>query len=587
MKRYLILLLFTFQGLMAQVQFEARVSKNTLGLNERFRIDFIMNVDGDNFDQPSFDGFRVVGGPSQQVSQSWVNGRSSFQKIYSYILQPNQKGTFSIKQAAIEYNGQIYKTQPIKIVVTNAVAQERDPYDNSRPQGQQGIPNETLNLVAEISKTNPYLNEPITVVYKLYFNNINVTGFKELAKPKYNDFWNQNIDIKQLSIEEGTFKGQRCYFVILKKTILYPQKSGRLTIEPLSLDIGVQLPTDRRNMYGQMILTDDNKVVSAGAKTINVRPLPEANKPEGFGGAVGKFNFTVTPSKTTLKSGESLDLIVSASGSGNMKLFTLPKPVVPNALEMYDPVHDEQVTTSLSGMSGKITDKYSIVPQYKGKYAIKPMQFSYFDLNTGSYKTITSQEIMVDVLDGPMQAEANATANASKNVVTKTEQFKYIKPKTTLVAIAKNDFYGSNLYYLLLFAPFVILPIIVLAKKRKEAIDGDVTGNRIRMNNKLAKKYLSQAKKQLNNKEAFYIALEKAMHNFLKAKLHIETSEMSKNNIQELLLSRNANPESVQNFINLTENCEFARYAPASSASIQQDYDKAVLIISELEKQIV
>ncbi|MFQ6602232.1 BatD family protein [Flavobacterium sp. C3NV] len=587
MKRYLILLLFTFQGLMAQVQFEARVSKNTLGLNERFRIDFIMNVDGDNFDQPSFDGFRVVGGPSQQVSQSWVNGRSSFQKIYSYILQPNQKGTFSIKQAAIEYNGQIYKTQPIKIVVTNAVAQERDPYDNSRPQGQQGIPNETINLVAEISKTNPYLNEPITVVYKLYFNNLNVTGFKELAKPKYNDFWNQNIDIKQPSIEEGTFQGQRCYYVILKKTILYPQKSGRLTIEPLSLDIGVELPSNRRDMYGQMILTVDNRVVSAGAKTINVKALPEASKPEGFSGAVGKFNFTVTPSKTTLKSGESLDLIVSASGNGNMKLFTLPKPVVPNALEMYDPVHDEQVTTSLSGMSGKITDKYSIVPQYKGKYAIKPMQFSYFDLNTGSYKTITSQEIMVDVLDGPMQAEANATANASKNVITKTEQFKYIKPKTTLVAIAKNDFYGSNLYYLLLFAPFVILPIIVLAKKRKEAIDGDITGNRIRMNNKLAKKYLSQAKKQINNKEAFYIALEKAMHNFLKAKLHIETSEMSKNNIQELLLSRNANPESVQNFINLTENCEFARYAPASSASIQQDYDKAVLIISELEKQIV
>ncbi|WP_055093993.1 BatD family protein [Flavobacterium aquidurense] len=587
MKRYLILLLFTFQGLMAQVQFEARVSKNTLGVNERLRIDFIMNVDGDNFDQPSFDGFRVVGGPSQQISQSWVNGRSSFQKIYSYILQPNQKGTFSIKQASIEYNGQIYKTQPIKVVVTNAVAQERDPYDNSRPQGQQGVPNETLNLVAEISKTSPYLNEPITVVYKLYFNNINVTGFKELAKPKYNDFWNQNIDIKQLSIEEGTFQGQRCYFVILKKTILYPQKSGRLTIEPLSLDIGVQLPTNRRDMYGQMILTDDNKIVSAGAKTINVRPLPEATKPEGFGGAVGKFNFTVTPSKTKLKSGESLDLIVSASGNGNMKLFTLPKPVVPNALEMYDPVHDEQVTTSLSGMSGRITDKYSIVPQYKGKYAIKPMQFSYFDLSTGSYKTITSPEIMVDVLDGPMQAEANATANASKNIISKTEQFKYIKPKTTLVAIAKNDFYGSNLYYILLLMPFVILPIIVLAKKKKEALDGDVTGNRIRMNNKLAKKYLSEAKKQLNNKEPFYIALEKAMHNFLKAKLHIETSEMSKDNIRELLLSRNANPESVQNFISLTENCEFARYAPASSASIQQDYDKAVLIISALEKQIV
>jgi hypothetical protein len=585
MKRYLILLLFTFQGLMAQVQFEARVSKNTLGLNERLRIDFVMNVDGDNFDQPSFEGFKIVGGPSQQVSQSWINGRSSFQKIYSYILQPEKKGSLTIKQAAIEYNGQIYKTTPIKVTVTNAVAQERDPND-PRQQGGGGYGNELLQLVAEVSKKNPYVNEPITVVYKLYFNEIGVTGFRELAKPKYNDFWNQNIDIKQLVMEEGSFQGQRCHFVVLKKTILYPQKSGILTIEPFSLDIGVQLPTNRRDIFGQMIITEDNKIVTTGARSINVKPLPETGKPEGFTGAVGKFNFTVTPSRTTLKSGEGLDLLVSASGTGNMKLFTLPKPVVPNALEMYDPVHDEKVTTSLAGMSGKITDKYTIIPQYKGKYAIKPMSFSYFDLNTGSYKTITSPEIMVDVLDGPTLAEANPST-AAKNVVTKTEQFKYIKPKTTLTSIATDDFYGSDLYYALLFFPFAIIPIIILAKKKKEAIDSDVTGNRIRMNNKLAKKYLSQAKKQLNNKEAFYIALEKAMHNFLKAKLHIETSEMSKDNIQELLLSRNSNPETVQNFINLTENCEFARYAPASSASIQQDYDKAVLIISELEKQIV
>ncbi|MEP7093382.1 MAG: BatD family protein, partial [Flavobacterium sp.] len=311
----------------------------------------------------------------------------------------------------------------------------------------------------------------------------------------------------------------------------------------------------------------------------------EASKPIGFSGAVGKFDFKVTPSKTTLKNGEGLDLIVSASGTGNMKLFTLPKPVVPNALEMYDPVHDEKVTTSLAGMSGKISDKYTIIPQYKGKYAIKPMQFSYFDLNSGSYKTITSPEIMIDVLDGP-SPEAVASSS-SKNVISKTEQFKYIKQKTTLVNVAKDDFYGSDLYYGLLLLPFIILPIIVIAKKKKEAIDSDVTGNRIKMNNKLARKYLSQAKKQLNNKEAFYIALEKAMHNFLKAKLHIETSEMSKDNIRELLLSRNANPESVQSFIILTENCEVARYAPASGATIQQDYDKAVLIISELEKQIV
>jgi hypothetical protein len=154
------------------------------------------------------------------------------------------------------------------------------------------------------------------------------------------------------------------------------------------------------------------------------------------------------------------------------------------------------------------------------------------------------------------------------------------------LTVNKKDFFGSTLFYGLFFFPFLMLPLIVMFKKKKEAIDGDITGNRIRMNNRLAKKYLSEAKKQINNKELFYIALEKAMHNFLKAKLHIETSEMSKDNIQELLLSRNANPEAVIDFIALTENCEIARYAPSSSVTIQKDFDKAVVIISDLEKQI-
>ncbi|WP_432222508.1 BatD family protein [Flavobacterium sp. TMP13] len=584
MKKYIFILLLSFQSLLAQVQFEARVSKTTLGLNERLRIDFAMNVDGDNFMQPSFDGFRVIAGPSQQVSQSWINGKSSFEKIYSYFLVPNQKGSLVIKQAAIEYNGQIYKTSPIKINVTDTVAQERDPNDPQQPSADNN-----LYLVAEISKTNPYVNEPITVVYKLYFSyNIGITNWRELDKPKYNDFWSQNIDIKQLLAEEGMYKGEKYRYVVLRKTVLYPQKSGKLEIEPLALDIDVQLPTNRRSMFGQVVVTDGHKRVSAGSKTIRVKALPEANKPEDFSGAVGKFDFKVVPSKTSLKNGESLDLLVSVSGTGNMKLFTLPKPVVPNALEMYDPVHDEKVNTTLAGMNGKISDSYTIVPQYKGNYAIKPLSFSYFDIGSNSYKTITAPEIMVNVLDGPMPADANAasTANLDKNQIAAAEQFKYIALKTDLKPINQKDFYGSKFFYALLLLPFLLLPIIIVAKKKKEAIDGDVTGNRIKRNNKLAKKYLSEAKKQLNNKEAFYIALEKAMHNFLKAKLHIETSEMSKDNIQELLLSQNAKPESVENFINLTENCEFARYAPASSATIQDDFDKAVVIISELEKQL-
>jgi hypothetical protein len=583
MKKYIFLLLISVQGLLAQVQFEAKVSKQTLGLNERLRVDFSMNDDGDNFTPPSFEGFKVIAGPSQQVSQSWVNGKSSFNKTYSYFLLPTQKGAITIRQASIEINGQIYKTSPIKITVTNAVEQPRDPNDT------QISANEALHLVAEVSKTNPYINEPITVVYKLYFSyNIGISNWRELDKPKYNDFWSQNIDIKQLVAEEGKYNGEKYRFVTLRKTVLYPQKSGKLLIEPLSLDIDVQLPTNRRNIFGQVQVVEDHKRVSAGAKTISVKALPESGKPDDFSGAVGRFAFKVTPSKTNLKSGESLDLDISVSGNGNLKLFTLPKPVVPSALEMYDPVHNEQVSTPLSGMTGKITDKYTIIPQYKGKYPIKPMRFTYFDLGSGRYKTITSPEIMVNVMEGPMAATTDAvvTTNSDKKAISSSAQFKFIKLKTNLVSTNQKDFFGSTLFYLLTFLPFLGIPALILFKKKKEALDGDLVGNKIRLSNKLAKKYLSEAKNEIGNKAPFYIALEKAMHNFLKAKLNIETSEMSKDNIKALLESRNANIETVNDFIGLTENCELARYAPSTSAAIQQDYDKAVAIISDLEKQI-
>ena len=578
--------LIASNSLLAQVQFEAKVSKNSLGVNERLRIEFTMNADGDNFQPPNFEasGFRVVGGPSQSVSQSWINGRSTFNKSYIYILLPTQKGALTIKQASIEINGQVYKTSPLKINVTNAVEIPKDP--NEMPAISA---DDNLYLVADISKTNPYLNEPITVVYKLYFSyNIGITNWRELNKPKYNDFWSQNIDIKQLKAEDGMFKGERYRYVVLRKTVLYPTKSGKLEIEPLSLDIDCQVPTNRRNFWGQALMTEDSKRVSAGSKIITVKALPEKGKPDDFTGAVGRFDFRVKPSKTLLKNGESFDLDLSVVGTGNLKLFTLPKPVLPSALEMYDPVHDEKVATPLSGMTGKIADKYTIIPQYKGNYQIKPLRFSYFDLNTNSYKTIVSQPITITVLDGPSVASSGTTNpnNVAKNKIEVAKTFAYNKQQTILEQNEKDDFLGSNLFYSLVMLPFLAIPLLIVGKRRKEASDNDILGNKIKKSNALAKKYLSEAKKHLGNKEPFYIALEKALHNFLKAKLNIETSEMSKEKISEILKSKNAEFETISDFIKLTENCELARYAMSSESAIQQDYEKAVAIISELEKQL-
>lgn len=602
MNKYILLLLLTAQSLLAQVEFKATVSKSNIGINERLRVDFTMNDDGDNFESPAFEGFKIFGGPNQSVNYSWVNGRKSFSKSYSFFLMPTKKGTFIIKPASIEIAGKVYKTNPVKVTVGNAVAQpepeeEEDPFaiifGNRRPRQVAPPPpppslkGDGIHLVAEISNTNPYVNEPITAVYKLYVSPyVSVSDFRESASPKYNNFWSQSIDVKNLSVQMGKYNGEDYRYVILRKTVLYPQKAGKLSIEPLMLDITMQAPTGRRDMFGRMEYANGTKKVSAGAKSISVKALPETGKPEDFTGAVGHFDFKVKPSKTTLKSGESLQLEVSAAGKGNMKLFTLPKPVVPNALEMYDPEHKENVTTPLTGMQGTISDTYTIVPQYKGTYAIKPLVFSYFDLNTKTYKTLSSEEIQITVLDGPMPNGGEATAAADKQAVTKNDQFAFVKSNTELLPVQGNDFLGSGLFYTLLLAPFFIIPIIILAKKKKEAIDRDVTGNRIRQSNKLAKKFLSEASKQMGNKEPFYDAMERALHNFLKAKLHIETSEMTKENIQELLVSKKAQNQTVTDFMALMHNCEFARYAPSTSVAMQQDYDKAVNVISELSKQI-
>ena len=227
---YTFLFFLSFDLSQAQVTFVAKVSKKTLGINERLRVDFEMNQDGDNFVPPNFDGFNVVGGPNQAISNSWINGKRSFSKTYSYYLSPKKQGAFTIKQASIEIKGERYKTTPLKVLVTAAVTKPKD------GNNADYIASENVHLVAEISNATPYLNEAITIVYKLYVsNNVSITrSWREIDSPKYADFWSQNIDNREKSqIYEGTYLGKSYRYVILRKAILYPQKTGKLIIEPL------------------------------------------------------------------------------------------------------------------------------------------------------------------------------------------------------------------------------------------------------------------------------------------------------------------------------------------------------------------
>ena len=573
----------------AQVKFEAKVSKSTLGVNERLRIDFQMNQDGDNFTPPSFENFKVVMGPNQSISNSWINGKRTFSKTYSYILTPTRKGKFKIKQAKVEIDGQVYKTLPVDLVVTSAVEIPKDPNDPSY------VADQNLHLVAEVTKGKPFLNEDITVVYKLYFGpTVNVTNFTEVDRPKYDGFWSHDMKITRFEVQRDSYKGQPYNSIVIARKVLYPQKSGKLSIEPLALNVSVEVPTKRRDFFGGRIYTNVQKTVTAGKRTIQVKPLPEQGKPLNFTGAVGDFTLEVTTSKNSLKAGESLQAQVKVKGNGNLKLFNLPELNVPSSLEVYEPERDNSIRTNLSGMRGSIADNYTVVPQYQGKYPIPPISFSYFDPSSETYKTLTSPELQIDVTEGPTNTNTIVSNNTADNnisankqaVVTTGNQFRFLKLNPNFQPKVTTMFFGTKGYYAALLLPLLLIPLAIVVGKKKAARDADVVGNKLRKANRLAKKYLSEAKRNLGKREAYYESMERALHNYLKAKLRIETSEFSKPKIHELLTERGVQSDTIDGFISLLESCELARYTPTTGQTMKEDYQKAARIISDIDKQI-
>ena len=580
--KFLILSILFFAGLslQAQVRFEAKVSKDKLGVNERLRVDFEMNQDGDNFRPPSFDGFTVVGGPNQAVSNRWINGDRTYSKTYSYYLQPNSRGRKTIAQAEITVDDKIYKTTPVDVEVTAAVEKPTDGDDSEL------IASDNLHLVAEVSDATPYLNEGITVVYKLYVSpRISVSNFREVDSPKFSDFWSQNIEIRELRPENGEYQGEPYRYVVLKKAVLYPQKTGELELEPLTLSVSVDVPSDRRDIFGSRIYKTINKTVAAGTRTIDVKPLPDG-KPAGFTGAVGKFSMDVSTTKEKLKASESLEAKVEIRGNGNLNLFELPALEVPSSLEMYSPERIENVTTTLNGKQGSIIDNYTIVPTRKGQYPIKPLNFSYFDPQSETYKSLSSQEIVIEVEEGPATGGNVVAGNNRQSVNLPSEQFRFIKTSTNLKPLDQQAFFRSWTFWGSLFLPFAAIPLFILFGKRREAKAADVTGNRRKKADRLARKYLSEAKKNLGDQQSFYESLERAMHNYLKAKLHIQTAEMSKERISEILREKNVADETSTEFIEVLKSCEFARYTPASNTAQHEDYEKAVKVISKLDKDL-
>jgi hypothetical protein len=561
--------------LSAQVNFEATVSKSKLALNERLRIDFVMNQNGDNFSPPEFDNFQIIGGPNQSIKTSYVNGERKFSKTYSYFLKPLKKGKLKINQASIEIDGEIYKSLQIEVLITDSVKQPSDSIT-------QYYNDDDIELRALISKGSPYLNEPITVVYKLYYKApINISDARETETPKFKDFWSQTIKIPQLKVERDIYKGQNYNVVEWRKVVLYPQKVGELEISPLSLNLVLDVPTDKRDFFGNIIYDQTSQMISTGMRRIIVKDLPQLGKPDSFSGAVGNFEFDVILNKNSLRATESFQAELKVKGNGNLKLFDLPNILVPNSMELFEPEREELISTNLSGMSGSVSKSFTVIPRFQGNFPIEEVEFSYFDPNTEKYKVLKSPRLTIDVYDGPVIS--NTITNDNSNIITSNDSFRFIKLKGNLREINNDVFFQSQFFYAIVTTPFILLLSFLLFttyKRNKKESSSEL----VRIEERKINKMIISAKESIGDKVLFYDKIEKAIIKSLIVKFSIRMDSLNKEKIQQIGRDKGLSKDDVLLIIKLIENCEKAKYSRSSDSIMNKDLEISKKVISSILK---
>lgn len=582
MKRWAVLL-FSLFSLVAKAQdnsvkFEAVLSKAKLGQNERLRVSFEMNKDGDFFEAPSFENFEVLMGPSQSISSSFINGKRSFSKSYTYVLRPKKQGQLIIDSASITIDNTVYTTDPKTVLVTK-------PIDNpNAPKTAQDIADESLYLVATLSNDKPYLNQGVLVTYTLYFSpRVYINNFIPVENPTYKNFWSQDLPIKEYETRRTTFRNESFNAVDLKTVVLYPQKSGSLALDPFALELYVQIPTGRRDFFGDPIMRSATKTVKAGDLRINVRELPEEGKPSDFSGAVGDFDLSVDASRTNLEANESTQIKVKISGKGNLKLLSIPELSLPSALEKYDPEYTDNVRVNREGMNGSVTNSYTVVPRYAGSYPVDPVAFTYFDPNTKSYKILNSDSFDLTVEGSTLLPNTSASTPIVEKNTPVTSGFKSNVYQTSLVTMVSSPWFESNAYYLILallvILGFTINPII---NKLKTRLGSSAQGAKKALPKKI-KTLLKRADKLTREQNPeFYSIASEILFLCLEKYSGVDLSTASTQEREEKLQTLGADKGLIERINTINDRILMVRYSGSASARIEEDLKILHNIIDDL-----
>ncbi|MBI3521077.1 MAG: protein BatD [Bacteroidetes bacterium] len=605
-KLYIFLLFISSWANAQTPSFYAQVSKNRVAVGEVFQIAFTLNGSGNNLVYPNLNDFDIYSGPNQSQSMSMVNGNISQSTTISFFMAAKKEGKFTIGIATVMAGGQKLETKPIVIeaVKGNAQAQQNGNQNAQSGQAQQSqkpeknqyvsdISNEDLFVRTFLSKTKCYLGEQITLTQKVY-SRVDLRGFQNVKFPPYNGFWSQQeTSNQQINLTQENVNGVMYYVADYCKVYLFPQRVGTITIDPVELDCIVRRQTKRqpRNIFEQFFgaggYEDVPIKVKSKAVKVDVQDLPIDNKPVGFSGAVGDFSYKAELDKERVKANEAVNLKITISGKGNIKLIEPPILNLPESFETYDPKESENIKTQ-GGVSGSITYNYLIIPREKGEFVLNDLHFNFFNADKKQYVSIPSPDMKLTVLEGD-PGSAQIITPAKKGVKESENDIRYIK--TGDLGLHKNDkeFFSSVTHYLLLIIPTLLFFAALFFVRQHIKANSNVMVVKERKAAKLAKKQLVIAEKHMsaNNKDLFFTEVLNALNNYIGDKFALPIVDLSKEKITEMLLSRNVLEETAKRVINTLNTCEYAKYAPSAvTGDLKQVYNDTIELISQIENQI-
>lgn len=573
---------------------------------DQFRLTYTVNTQKvRDFRAPNIKGFDVLMGPSrtEQSSTEIINGNvSSTRSIrFTYILMADKEGSYTIPGATIVANGQSATSNSVTIKVlppdkANGVGgnQRGGSSASSRSQAAGSkITNNDLFITATASKTTVYEQEAILLTYKVY----TLVDLRQLrgTMPDMTSFHTQEVDLpsqKTFTLEH--YNGRNYQTTVWSQYVLFPQKSGKLEVPSITFEGTVVQHIASADPFdaffnGGSTSTEIKKNIVTPKLTINVKPLPEG-KPANFSGGVGSFTISSSINTQELKTNDAVTIKLVISGTGNMKLINTPEVDFPKDFEVYDPEIDNKFNLTREGLSGNKVIEYLAIPRHAGNFTIPPVEFSYFDLKTNSYKTLKTEPYTLKVEKGEGNADqviADFTSKEDLKVLGK--DVRYIKMGDTHLTRKGDFFFGSMVYYLWYIIPLVLFIIFVIIYRKKAIENANVAKVRTKKANKVATKRMKNAGKLLaeNKKEAFYDEVLKALWGYISDKLNIPVSQLSKDNIEEELAKYGVATELIKDFIGTLNECEFARYAPGDqNKAMDKVYAATIDVISKMENSI-